>query len=204
MEMRKIEIKTRIMSQPNGSSYLTLYVKNGWRQRYHFNVKDSKELRDYLKSNEFKEYANSVFGKYEGMTYNEMCKLWDTDHWDDNDRMKEKLDRFAWIANEDQFKIKVSLKLTRTYSNAFTYRVEYSNNKDNRRCWFKRVYSVSYIGVLGANRILDDLACYLNQNKEFNDMLATYKTWDEFYNAIDEDGFVDIMDSCLMKAKLAA
>ena len=68
--MRKIEIKTRIMDKRE----LILTVKNGWKFWSRFAVKDSKELRTYLKSDEFKEYAYGVFSKYEGMTYDEMYK----------------------------------------------------------------------------------------------------------------------------------
>lgn len=198
--MSKIEIKTRIVGQPNGSSKLTLTVKNGWWFRHRFEVKDSKDLRDYLKSDEFKDYAYNIFSKYEGMTYNEMHN---TDRDPDFQKIWEKLDRFAWRPDGEQFKIKVTLKLTRTYRNGFTYRVEYSNNKDNRRCYYRRFLSGDYIDNFFAHKILDDFYSYLINNKEFSDKLATYKTWDEFDNNVDDD-IRDVMDSCLMKARLAA
>lgn len=80
MGKREIKIMTRIMSQPNGSSKLKLTVKNGWSFWNRFTVKDSKDLRDYLKSDKFKEYAYGIFSKYEGMTYKEIC---DTDRKSD-------------------------------------------------------------------------------------------------------------------------
>ena len=91
--MKNIEIKARIMSQPNGSSKLKLTIKNGWSFWSKFTVNDSKELRDYLKSDDFKEYAYSVFSKYEGMTYEE---IHNTDRKTDFQKIWEKLDRFAW------------------------------------------------------------------------------------------------------------
>lgn len=93
MEKRNFEIKTRIMGQRE----LILTVKNGWKFWDRFDVIDSKTLRDYLKSDEFKEYAYSVFGKYEGMTYKEMCN---TDRKADLQKIWEKLDRFAWRRSE--------------------------------------------------------------------------------------------------------
>ena len=201
MEKREIKIMTRIMSQPNGSSILKLTVKNGWSFWNRFTVKDSKDLRDYLKSDEFKEYAYGIFSKYEGMTYKEMC---DTDRKSDFQKIWDKLDGFAWRTDDERFKITVNLKLSKTYRDGFTYRVEYSNNKDNRRCWFKRFLSNGYMDKGLANMILDDFYCYLSKDKAFNDKLATYKTWDEFYANVSSDGFVDVMDSCLMDARLAA
>ena len=199
--MNKIEIKTRIMSQPNGSGKLKLTVKNGWEFWSWMHVCNLKHIKKYLKSDEFKEFAYSVFSKYEGMTYGEMCN---TDRKTDFQKIWEKLDRFAWRTDDERFNIKVTLKLTKTYRNGFTYRVEYSNNKDNRRCWFNRFLSCGYMDKVSANMILDDFYCYLSKDKAFNDKLATYKTWDEFYANVSSDGFVDVMDSCLMDARLAA
>lgn len=199
--MNKIEIKTRIMRQPNGSGKLKLTVKNGWEFWSWMHVCNLKHIKKYLKSDEFKEFAYSVFSKYEGMTYGEMCN---TDRKPDFQKIWEKLDRFAWRTDDERFNIKVILKLTKTYRNGFTYRVEYSNNKDNRRCWFKRFLSCGYMDKVFANMILDDFYCYLSKDKAFNDKLATYKTWDEFYANVSSDDFVDVMDSCLMDARLAA
>ena len=93
---KKFEIKTRIMSQPTGKSELIMTVKNGWKFWSRFYVKDDKYLRTYLKSDEFKEYAYSVFSKYEGMTYEDMCELHKTDNKADFQKIWDKLDRFAW------------------------------------------------------------------------------------------------------------
>lgn len=105
--MRKIEFKTRITSQPNGSGELKLTVKNGWSFWSRFTVKNSNELREYLKSDEFKEFADSVFSKYEGMSYKEMC---DADRKSDFQKIWDKLDRFAWVNPEysKDFHIKIS------------------------------------------------------------------------------------------------
>ena len=102
--MRKIEIKTRIMDKRE----LILTVKNGWKFWSRFAVKDSKELRTYLKSDEFKEYAYGVFSKYEGMTYDEMYK---TDRNSDFKKIWDNLDRFAWRRSEEDtrdFDIKIT------------------------------------------------------------------------------------------------
>lgn len=108
--MRKMEIKTRIMGQPDGSGELKLTVKNGWKFWNRFAVKNSNELRDYLKSDEFKEFAYSVFSKYEGMTYKEMC---DADRKSDFQKIWDKLDRFAWVKPEysDDFHIKITKRV---------------------------------------------------------------------------------------------
>jgi hypothetical protein len=108
--MSKMEIKTRIVGQPDGSGKLTLTVKNGWWFWRKFAVKNSKELRDYLKSDEFKEFAYSVFSKYEGLTYKEMSEMYDADSEDDFKKIWDKLDRFAWVKPEysDDFHIKIT------------------------------------------------------------------------------------------------
>ena len=100
MYKRNFEIKTRIMRQPSGKNELVLTVKNGWKFWDRFYVRDSRDLRAYLKSDEFKEYAYSVFSKYEGMTYTDMCELWRTDNKADFQKIWEKLDRFAWRRSE--------------------------------------------------------------------------------------------------------
>ncbi len=106
----EIKIKTRIMSQPDGSGELKLTVKNGWSFWSRFAVKDSKKLRNYLKSDEFKEFAYSVFSKYEGMSYADMSVLYETDADDDFQKIWDKLDRFAWVKPEyyDDFHIKIT------------------------------------------------------------------------------------------------
>lgn len=91
--MNKIEIKTSIMSQPNGSGKLKLTVKNGWKFWSWMYVDNTKRIKKYLKSDEFKEFAYSVFSKYDGMTYGEMCN---TDRKPDFQKIWEKLDGFAW------------------------------------------------------------------------------------------------------------
>lgn len=108
--MTKIKITTRIMSQPNGSSKLKLTVKNGWSFWNRFTVKDSKDLRDYLKSDKFKEYAYGIFSKYEGMTYKEIC---DTDRKSDFQKIWDKLDGFAWRTVESNYYNDFHIKITK-------------------------------------------------------------------------------------------
>ena len=136
----------------------------------------------------------------EGMTDEEM---YNTDRMSDFQKIWDKLNIFAWRTDEEQFKIKVSLKLSRTHGYGFTYRVEFGNNKDNRRCWFRRYLYLSYIDKVIAKEILGDYYLYLGKDKAFNDKLATYKTWDEFYNDINDD-VKELTDDCLMRASLAA
>lgn len=138
--MKKIKFTTRIMSQANGSSILKLTVKNGWSFWSRFTVKDSKDLRDYLKSDEFKEYAYSVFSKYEGMTYTDMCELWRTDNEADFQKIWEKLDRFAWRRSEldtRDFDVKIT-KHQRLDNNcgiyaSYMYLTGRITDRDNRR-----------------------------------------------------------------------
>lgn len=198
MEKREIKIMTRIMSQPNGSSILKLTVKNGWSFWNRFTVKDSKDLRDYLKSDEFKEYAYNVFSKYEGMTYKDMCELWKTDNKADFQKIWDKLDGFAWRTDEEPFRINVSVKLTRTYSNGFTYRVEFSNNKDGKRSWIRKFEEGHFIGKDYANEILGDYRLWLDKDKELSDKLSSYKNWDDFHNDFFNTRDINnLVDFCL-------
>lgn len=200
--MSKMEIKTRIMGQPNGSGELKLTVKNGWKFWNIFAVENSNEVRVYLKSDEFKEFAYSVFSKYEGMSYDEMCN---TDRKSDFQKIWDKLDRFAWKPDEAPFKINVSYKVIRTYCDGFTYRIVFSNNKDKRRCWYRKSLITGYAPFVDdAYQHLDDIYWYLYKDKAFNDKLATYKNWDEFFNNMSSDGFEDIMNSCIRQAKNVA
>lgn len=203
--MKKIEITTRIMSQPNGSSKLKLTVKNGWSFWSRSTVKDSKELRTYLKSDEFKEHAYSVFSKYEGMTYKDMCELHKTDSREDFKKIWEKLDGFAWRVDEEPFKITVDVKLTRTYRNGFTYRVAYSNNKDSRRCWTRKFAEGNYIDKVYANEMLDDFWRSLRKDRAFNDKLSSYKTWDEFWYDLSHTRDIhNLVDNCMQVNKCMA
>ena len=200
--VKTFEIKTRIMSQPNGSSKLKLIVKNGWSFWSIFTVKDSKELRTYLKSDEFKEFAYSVFSKYEGMNYTEMHN---TDRNADFNKIWEKLDGFAWRADEKPFRITVDVKLTKTYRNGFTYRVAYSNNKDGRRCWTRKFAEGNYIDKVCANEMLDDFWRCLNEDKAFNDKLSSYKTWDEFWDDLSHTRDIhNLVDNCMQVNKCMA
>jgi hypothetical protein len=193
--MNKFEIKTRIMSQPNGSGQLILTVTNGWWFNSRFVVEDSSELRTYLKSDEFKEYAYSVFSKYESMTYEEMDK---TDREADFQKIWDKLDRFAWMAKEEEpLRISVDVKLTRRYSNGFRYRVEFSNNKNSARNW----YSMFHTGIFKKCEVdwqLEHIDAHLHWDKALNDKLATYKTWDEFRNDFNNtDDITDMVEKCV-------
>ena len=137
MDKRNFEIKTRIMSQPSGKNELILTVKNGWRFLHKFYVRDSKDLRAYLKSDEFMEYAYSVFSKYEGMTYKEMCN---TDRKSDFQKIWEKLDRFAWRSSEldtRDFDIKITKheRLDNNYGiyTSYVYLTGRITHRDNGR-----------------------------------------------------------------------
>lgn len=194
---KKFEIKTRIMSQPNGSGKLIMTVKNGWWFNSRFVVKDSSELRTYLKSDEFKEYAYSVFSKYEGMTYTEMCDLWRTDHEADFQKIWDKLDRFAWrTEDEEALRISVGVKLSRRYSNGFRYRVVFSNNKNGCRAWCSRFYTGSF-EKCDVDWKLEHIDANIHWNKALNDKLATYKTWDEFRCDFNNDVIADMVDECV-------
>ena len=203
--MKNIEIKTRIMSQPNGSGELVLSVKNGWRIKYRFTVNDIKELRTYLKSDEFKEYAHNVFSKYEGMTYNEMCKLWETDKSKDNNRIQEKLDRFAWRTEDEPFKITMDVKLTRTYSNGFTYRVVFGSNKSKAYSWIRKFEEVYHIDKDYANELLYNFLCCLKNDKKLSDKLSSYKSWNEFHNDLFNTREIHtLVDNCQLRNRCLA
>lgn len=200
MDKRKIEIKTRITGYANGRGKLTLTVKNGWSFKHWMNVENTESIRTYLKSDEFKEFAYSVFSKYEDMTYEEMhnsykiydfLKIWN------------KLDRFAWRPSKEQFQIDISLKLSNTRYNYFNYRVEFSNNKGVERLWFKRFYFYeNCLNKPDTNVVLDNFATYLYNDKALNDKLATYKNWNSF--RADVDAVRVLIYDCLKRAKSAS
>ena len=195
---KKFEIKTRIMSQPNGSGKLIMTVKNGWWFNSSFVVKDSSELRTYLKSDEFKEYAYSVFSKYEGMNYTDMCDLWRTDHEADFQKVWDKLDRFAWrTEDEEPLRISVGVKLSRRYYNGFRYRVVFGNNKNNCRAWCSRFYTGRFFEKYDVDCTLEHIDANIHWNKALNDKLATYKTWDEFRCDFNNDVIADMVDECV-------
>ncbi|MBR5897964.1 MAG: hypothetical protein IKZ14_00670 [Muribaculaceae bacterium] len=193
--MNKFEITTRIMSQPNGSGKLKLTIKNGWSFWNWMYVENTESIRNYLKSDEFKEFACSVFSKFEGMTYEEMHN---TDRKPDFHKIWEKLDRFAWRAVEEEpFKINMSVKLIRTYRNGFRYRVVFGNNKNNAQS-YRRKTQMGYFLKEEAYWDLGKKQNLLNRDKELNDKLATYNSWDEFNNDfLNKNDISNMVDKCL-------
>ena len=99
--MDNFEIKTRIRKQDDGSSELTITVKQGWSCYHRFTVEDSLELREYLKSSYFQGFIYCLFDKYKGMNYQEMSELYNQDSDNHIEKIKEKLDKYLWTANSE-------------------------------------------------------------------------------------------------------
>ena len=203
--MKKIDFKTRIMSQPNGCGELNLAVKNSenaWIFTSRFTVKNSNELRDYLKSDEFKEYVYSVLSKYDDMTYKEMCNA---DRKSDFQKIWDKLDRFAWRTEDEPFKITMDVKLTRTYSNGFTYRVVFGSNKSKAYCWIRKFEEVYHIDKGYANVLLYNFLCCLKNDKKLSDKLSSYKSWNEFINDFFNTREIHtLVDNCQLRNRCLA
>ena len=180
---KTFEIKTRIMGQPDGSSELILTINNGWRISYRFTIKDSKDLRAYLKSDEFKEYAYSVFSKYEGMTYDDVSKLWENDKSEEFQKISDKLDAFRIKEpSEEEFKVDFYLKLIKRYTDGIAVNVNFYNNIDSRRIYcrtFIRTKSSPYlVSKLMVDSILSDFYGELKWLIGYD--LFCCRSWDEF------------------------
>lgn len=185
-KMRKMQIRTRITSNANGSGNLTIRVNNGWSFWNKYTVQNTQEIRDYLKSDDFKEFANTLYSKYENLTYNDMCELLENDCKDDNKKVEEKLDDYLWKAAEEPFKITFTTKLVKMYSNGFAYKVLFGNNKSGGWCartqFYEDVRDRKY-----ANIVLDDVWNYLQNDKELNEKLSSYTNWYDFTNDFMND-----------------
>ena len=188
---KTFEIKTRIMGQPDGSSELILTVNNGWRISYRFTVKDSKDLRAYLKSDEFKEYAYSVFSKYEGMTYDDVSKLWENDKTEEFQKISDKLDAFCIKEPakpaEEEFKVDFYLKLIKRCTDGIVVNVNFCNNIDGRRLYFKiflRTKTSPYLVSKDKSRYL--MSWYYGElyGLIWYDLLCC-NTWDGFMSIVD-------------------
>lgn len=182
MKKSNLEIKTRITSNANGSGNLTIRVNNGWSFWNRFTVQNNQAIRNYLKSDDFKEFANTLYSKYENLTYKDMCELLKSDGKDDKKKVEGKLDKFLWKqVEEEPFKITIKTKLLRTYSNGFRYKVVFGNNKSDDWCSINQTcYAVNVPEY--ANEILGDIWYLLEQDEELEDKLATYSNWHDFDN----------------------
>lgn len=211
LSMKKFEIKTRLMNQSNGALKVRVSVKNGWKFWNDFYLKNDGYGYGYVKSDEFKEFLNSIFSKYEGMTYDEMLPIWKTDNDGDKKMIGEKLDKYAYYNEEEPFKVLFDVKLQRRYRNGFKYKIIFANNKDKAYCWFNRFFesdieTVRYFcydycdETVKKQRIQDllvELEYRLKANADFMNKLNSYKNWGEVwvkeYNAIDKE-LKDIVD----------
>lgn len=108
-----IKITTRITNRGGDCGRLKITVKNNWKFWNYLKVKDNQEVRDYLKSSDFQEFIYQLYSKYEGMDYEQMSDLWDADNEKDNDKIKEKLDRYLWIAPTNTSENDVNIRITK-------------------------------------------------------------------------------------------
>lgn len=201
--MDNFEIKTRIRKQDDGSGKLKLTVKNGWSFWHYFTVENNTEIRGYLKSEEFKEYAYSLFNKYKDMSYKQICdnRLMRND---DFKKIGEKLEKFAFSPSEEPFRIIMKVNLIKTYSNGYRYKVVFSNNKNNSKIWWKR----TQYGMFDRCEVDWDLEHKWNQlvyNKELMNKLKTYKTWKEFNDDVyTNNDLINLIDNIIIEKKAKA
>ena len=199
---KKNEIKTRITSQVDGSGKLTIRVNNGWSFWTHFTVQNNQAIRYYLKSDDFKEFVNTLYSKYENLTYKEMHNLRQTDYEDDKKKVEEKLDRFLWKrVEEEPFKVNFSVKYKRRWDNCFSYKIVFYNNKNDKECWANRFfwgdfgYKITF-GWTGGfegyirekiQNCIDVVTDELEQCKELTEKLNSYKSWEELW--VDKNNY---------------
>lgn len=184
--MKQIEIKTRFNTQRNGEKAFRMTIKNnGWRFWNDLKVNYNSDIIDYVKCDEFKEYAYSVFSKYEGMTYKEICEA---NRSDDFLKIQEKLDAYSGRKDEP-FKIGYHTKLVKTYSDGVRFKLQFGNNID------RRSYSWTISLKTGFNCRVDNYSYGYDVMGEFEwqfrkligDKLDKYTSWDEFINDIDTE-----------------
>lgn len=199
---KKFEIKTRIMSQVDGSGKLTIRVNNGWSFWTIFKVQNNQAIRNYLKSDDFKEFIYTLYSKYENLTFGEMHNLRQTDKEDDKKKVEEKLNKFLWKRVEEPFKVKFSVKYKRRWDDCFSYKIVLYNNKNGKGCCLNRFFlgDFSYkitFGYTGGfkgyirdkiQNYIDALTYELEHSKELTEKLNSYKSWDEVWvdNTIDK------------------
>lgn len=183
--MSKIEIKTRFNTQRNGEKALIMTIKNnGWRFCNDLKVNYNSDIIDYVKCDEFKEYAYSVFSKYEGLTYKEMCEA---NRSDDFQKIQEKLDAYSGRKDEP-FKIGYHTKLVKTYSDGVRFKLQFGNNIDRRSySWtitLKTGFDCKWNNYELGYEVISEFESKFR--KFFGDKLDEYTSWDEFLADTDE------------------
>lgn len=108
-----IKITTRITNCGGDCGRLSIIVKNNWKFWNYLLVKDNREVREYLKSSDFQEFIYQLFSKYEGLNYKQMSILWDLESDEDKEKIKEKLDRYLWIAPTNTSENDVYIRITK-------------------------------------------------------------------------------------------
>ena len=189
---RTMKFKTRFTHEGYAQSYLTLRVDDGdWYFRSRLAVNESDELRAYLKTDEFNDFAYSVFSKYEGLSYADMSVLYETDADDDFQKIWEKLDRFAYRRDEEEpFKVSMTVDKKGGYC-----RVVFRNNKDGRYVC-RRYRRVSHLEKVSSGYEND-----LKADKRLMCKLAAYKTWDEFeYDFMKTNQISNVIDRHILAA----
>ena len=179
-----IEIKTRFTTLRNGDRGLRMTIKCAtWKFWHNFNIVGAD--LDYLKSDAFKEYAYSVFSKYEGLTYKEMSKMYDADGEDDFKKIGKKLS--VCYPKEEAFKIGFYTKLVKAYNNGVKFKLQFGNNIDNQGYhWtitLKTGFDCRWCNYEYGYEVIREFESKFR--KFFGDKLDKYTSWDEFINDID-------------------
>lgn len=77
---------------------------SGWRWNFYhkFDVKDTNQTRNYIKSSDFQDFLyKEIFKKYEGMTYDELCELHKIENINDKNKIKDKLKDYLYDFNSN-------------------------------------------------------------------------------------------------------
>lgn len=184
--MKKVEIKTRFNTQRNGEKALRLTVKNdGWRFWNDLKVNYNSDIIAYVKTDEFKEYAYSVFNKYEDMSYKEMSN---TDRSGDFQKIQEMLDAHSGRKDEP-FKIGYHTKLVKTYIDGVRFKLQFGNNIDRRSySWtitLKTNYNCRANNYSYGYDVMGEFEWQFR--KLIGDKLDKYTSWAEFISEIDTE-----------------
>lgn len=176
-------------------NFITRFCPNGMKMTitdshykvwHYFKVYNNKESKAYLKSKEFKEYVLSVFKKYEGVTLDELRSR-RKEYESDFKLIEEKLDVFRIKepikpAEPEPFKVDFYFKLIKRYRNGIDVNVNFCNNIDGRRIYYR-----TFIRTQTSYAVVDNLrsdflieSFYYELKDRVGGKLSKYTSWDEF------------------------
>jgi hypothetical protein len=179
---------------------------NHYKFWHYFKIYNNKESKAYLKSKEFKDYVLSVFKKYEGISYGELNSRRE-EYRSDFKLIEDKLDAFhikepAKPAEPEPFKVDFYFKLIKRYCNGIKVNVNFYNNIDGRRIYYKtfiRTQTSPYlVDKLKSDFLIESF--YYELKDRVGDLLKDYTSWDEFI--LDSADWLD-KDVCAIADELS-